>query len=316
MTPEQKTHKQKFATHPIPGQSLKFVYVYVFSSPDESAEDKVWFGLATVRACGQAFKNCHPQSYGGFPVLLHKSLYLNHFSLYLSISISIFISEYLSIYLSPSLPIWSTLTGYLIFTSFGFAVIAHKTSSSWLSILFLSMALPLHLSMCLWACVILNVSPNPHPLISYVMFPFLPFSFPAPWLWLFFCALVGFSGSPSSLLSALCLHIPFVGLGFHILFQWTPIGPMSSLNVCQPLSPSPSLSLSLCRSVCLSFCLFCLSVLFCSVCFSPFLSLSLSLRSVTCTFVLFVFSWSLWLGNSAWSLCPLKNSTSPTNLEN
>ena len=26
----KKTHKQNFATHPIPGQSLKFVYVYVF----------------------------------------------------------------------------------------------------------------------------------------------------------------------------------------------------------------------------------------------------------------------------------------------
>ena len=26
----QKTHKQLFATHPVPGQSRTFVYVYVF----------------------------------------------------------------------------------------------------------------------------------------------------------------------------------------------------------------------------------------------------------------------------------------------
>ena len=26
----QKTHKQNFGTHPVPGQSRKFVYVYVF----------------------------------------------------------------------------------------------------------------------------------------------------------------------------------------------------------------------------------------------------------------------------------------------
>ena len=26
----KKTHKQNFGTHPVPGQSRKFVYVYVF----------------------------------------------------------------------------------------------------------------------------------------------------------------------------------------------------------------------------------------------------------------------------------------------
>ena len=28
--PNKKTHKQIFGTHPVPGQSRKFVYVYVF----------------------------------------------------------------------------------------------------------------------------------------------------------------------------------------------------------------------------------------------------------------------------------------------
>ena len=29
MNEKKKTHKQKFGTHPVPGQSRKFVYVYV-----------------------------------------------------------------------------------------------------------------------------------------------------------------------------------------------------------------------------------------------------------------------------------------------
>ena len=29
----EKTHKQIFGTHPVPGQSRKFVYVYVFFFP-------------------------------------------------------------------------------------------------------------------------------------------------------------------------------------------------------------------------------------------------------------------------------------------
>ena len=30
----KKTHKQIFGTHPVPGQSREFVYVYVFSFPE------------------------------------------------------------------------------------------------------------------------------------------------------------------------------------------------------------------------------------------------------------------------------------------
>ena len=40
MTP--KTHKQKFATHSVPGQSSKFVYVYVFYYfPDKVAASQL-----------------------------------------------------------------------------------------------------------------------------------------------------------------------------------------------------------------------------------------------------------------------------------
>ena len=43
----KKTHKQNFVTHPVPGQSHKFVCVYVFSSGVEKLTGPVYRAFQT-----------------------------------------------------------------------------------------------------------------------------------------------------------------------------------------------------------------------------------------------------------------------------
>ena len=190
--------------------------------------------------------------------------------------------------LNPSPSDWLYSTGYSMFTIVGvvFAVIDHNfillplSSSFRPSILFLLIALYLHLNMCFCVCVTLNVSPKSKPInLLCCYFSIFAFSFSTTLtLIVFGNFFFFFSGRflRISLISPLCslLAHSLKGLCFK-LFQW---------SLC-PVSMFVSLSLSL--YFCLSFCLFCLSVLFCSDQFVS-LTLSLSLRSVKCTYVCFL----------------------------
>ena len=78
MTPPKKTHKQNFGIYPVPGQSRKFVYVYVF--------------LLSLRNSQKVTK------YPRFPVLLFLGVFVSLLYFFLGISL-VFLSVFCLFYM-------------------------------------------------------------------------------------------------------------------------------------------------------------------------------------------------------------------------
>ena len=72
-----KTHKQMFATHPVPEHSPKFVYVHAFSFPDSDVAQPgfigIWLLVGLRRGLGfRNFKNPVWQTQSTFPRLFRR----------------------------------------------------------------------------------------------------------------------------------------------------------------------------------------------------------------------------------------------------